>query len=77
MRSRVAALLLALLLLVQASDAMYIKLRHGEQRCFLEEVPAQTLLEGNFKAQVVSDSDGIRMLPSYYYVMFALGVFAL
>ena len=47
MRVVLALLLVALLPL---SSALYIKLSEGEKRCFIEEVPKDTLIHGTFKA---------------------------
>ena len=47
-RAVLALLLVALLL--PLTSGLYIKLTEGEKRCFIEEVPKDTLIHGTFKA---------------------------
>lgn len=47
-----AALLVAsaaLAALIQPADALYFYVTDGQQRCFIEEVPAETLIVGTYK----------------------------
>jgi hypothetical protein len=46
---RLAATLLLAALTARAADALYFYLAEGEARCFIEEVPPETLIVGNYK----------------------------
>ncbi|GAA5885558.1 hypothetical protein JCM6882_007469 [Rhodosporidiobolus microsporus] len=48
---RFAATTLLLLAAFQASNALYFYLNAGESRCFLEELPAGTIVAGHYKAE--------------------------
>lgn len=47
---RWALLALLVVALVNSAAGLYIKLTEGEKRCFIEEVPKDTLIHGTFKA---------------------------
>ncbi len=39
-------------------NATYFKLEEGQQRCFLEEIPKDTLIVGTYKAEEVFGNAG-------------------
>ncbi|GAA5924352.1 hypothetical protein JCM1841_001367 [Sporobolomyces salmonicolor] len=67
----VLSLVLAVLGLSQFSNALYFYLNAGENRCFLEELPKDTIVVGHYKAEewqessksyVVNDQLGIQIV---------------
>ncbi|CDH49333.1 endosomal cargo receptor [Lichtheimia corymbifera JMRC:FSU:9682] len=53
-RCLAGALMVAILLMAQVSDALYFYLEGSEKKCFLEELPQETLVTGIYKAEQFS-----------------------
>lgn len=48
-RAALIAAAVALAAVVQPANALYFYVTDGQQRCFIEEVPAETLIVGTYK----------------------------
>ncbi|KAI9314999.1 emp24/gp25L/p24 family/GOLD-domain-containing protein [Dichotomocladium elegans] len=53
-RRLVAWLMLAITIFSQISDALYFYLEGSEKKCFLEELPKETMVTGSYKAEQFS-----------------------
>ena len=54
MRLFAALLLVSLTIFAQVSDALYFYLEGAEKKCFLEELPKETMVTGTYKAEQFS-----------------------
>eukprot|EP01114_Cavostelium_apophysatum_P020217 TRINITY_DN671_c0_g1_i1.p1 TRINITY_DN671_c0_g1~~TRINITY_DN671_c0_g1_i1.p1 ORF type:complete len:257 (+),score=53.79 TRINITY_DN671_c0_g1_i1:46-816(+) len=54
--SRASLLVLMVLIFVNVSQSIYFILEDGQTRCFLEEIPKDTLVLGRFKAELQTEA---------------------
>jgi hypothetical protein len=53
------SLLFLFVVFVAGQGGMYIHLAEGERRCFIQEVPKDTLMRGRYEAAVLEDPQGV------------------